>query len=105
MAKKNRVIPLNVRTIRVSDMTYKIIDPELSPFNNLRVNIPVKLDDDDYYFEAEDTEKGTYDDTIHLTPAGFAEVLRVLAEEIGMPMWELDIELSEKKAKIIKGGK
>ena len=103
MAKKNRLIPLRIRSIKVSDMQYKMIDPEFVPVNVLQVNIPVKLDDDDYYFEKESSN--TYDDTIHLTPAGFNEVLRVLADEIGMAMWALDIELSEKKAKIVKGGK
>lgn len=104
MAKKNRVIPLRIRSIKISDMAYKMIDPEFTPNTTLLVNVSVKLDDDDYYFEKECDSDNIYDDQIHLTPAGFTEVLRVLAEEIGMPMWKLDIELSEKKAKIIKQG-
>ena len=105
MAKKKRAIPLSLRRIKISDMNYKMIDPEFTPETTIQVNVTVSLDDDDYYFEGKDKSEDSWEQKIHLTPAGFAEVMRVLAEEIGLPMWELDIHLSEKKAKIIKGGK
>ena len=104
-SKKKRGIPFTLRKIGVSDMAYKMVDPTFYPETEIQVNITVSLDDDDYYFEGKDEDKETWDNKIHLTPAGFVEVMRVLADEIGIPMWELDIQLSEKKAKIIKGGK
>ena len=105
-SKKKRGIPFTLRKIGVSDMAYKMVDPQFVPETTIQVNITVSLDDDDYYFEGKDDDnEDSWDNKIHLTPAGFTEVMRVLAEEIGIPMWELDIQLSEKKAKIIKGGK